>query len=44
MSQIDPTRERLIKTYRSMAKHYEIDNDDGITKEVGPRTNELLAG
>jgi transposase-like protein len=28
----------------SMAKLYEIDNDDGITKEVGPRTNELLAG
>jgi putative transposase len=28
----------------SMAKLYEIDNDDAITKEVGPRTNELLAG
>jgi putative transposase len=28
----------------SMAKLYEIDNDDNITKEVGPRTNELLAG
>jgi len=28
----------------SMAKLYEIDNDDPNTKEVGPRTNELLAG
>ena len=28
----------------SMAKLYEIDNDDDNTKEVGPRTNELLAG
>jgi putative transposase len=28
----------------SMAKLYEIDNDENITKEVGPRTNELLAG
>jgi transposase-like protein len=28
----------------SMAKLYEIDNDDPSTKEVGPRTNELLAG
>ena len=28
----------------SMAKLYEIDNDDRNTKEVGPRTNELLAG
>jgi transposase-like protein len=28
----------------SMAKLYEIDNDDGHTKEVGPRHNELLAG
>jgi transposase-like protein len=28
----------------SMAKLYENDNTDDITKEVGPRTNELLAG
>ena len=28
----------------SMAKLYEIDNDDEQHKEVGPRTNELLAG
>ncbi len=28
----------------SMAKLYEIDNDDDTTKEVGPRHNELLAG
>jgi len=28
----------------SMAKLYEIDNDDDNAKEVGPRTNELLAG
>jgi hypothetical protein len=28
----------------SMAKLYEIDNDDHNTKEVGPSTNELLAG
>lgn len=28
----------------SMAKLYAIDNDDGNTKEVVPRTNELLAG
>ena len=28
----------------SMAKLYEIDNDDAHDKEVGPRTNELLAG
>jgi len=28
----------------SMAQLYAIDNDDNITKEVGPRTNELLVG
>jgi len=27
-----------------MAQLYAIDNDDNITKEVGPRTNELLVG
>src|SRR2546423_2139803 len=36
--------ERRYLSEASMAKHYAIDNDDGDTKEVGAKPNELLAG
>jgi putative transposase len=36
--------ERRYLSEGSMAKLFAIDNDDGETKEVGPKSNELLAG